>query len=233
MPASDVRGRIAAPGVGYLRIAAIGPNTAGQAKTQIADLQAKGATKLIVDVRRTSTGEAEEGLALARLFVAPGARWRSAKRAAASRDDCRRGGRRRRSRCRSLVLVDTGTSGARSSLRRRCPATSAPTSSASTHRPRRDPAADQAARRQRPVALDHALPHAGRHAAARKGTRADGRRRRTGRRVRPAAAARRSDPRQGPRAALGEEGRVKVSTRTVNLATLNPEPIRLLYCPFA
>ena len=56
MPASDVHSRIAAPGIGYLRIAAIGPNTVSQAKTQIADLQTKGAAKLIVDVRRTSTG---------------------------------------------------------------------------------------------------------------------------------------------------------------------------------
>src|SRR5438093_8524012 len=52
LAASDVRGRIAAASVGYLRIGAIGPNTVSQTKTQIADLQAKGATKLIVDVRR-------------------------------------------------------------------------------------------------------------------------------------------------------------------------------------
>src|SRR5712692_4241562 len=45
LPASDVHSRIAAPGVGYLRIAAIGPNTVSQTKAQIADLQAKGATK--------------------------------------------------------------------------------------------------------------------------------------------------------------------------------------------
>src|SRR5256886_11439073 len=73
LPASDVHGRIAAPGVGYLRIAAVGPNTVSQAKAQTADLQTRGAAKLIVDVRRTSTGEGEQGLALARLFLAPGA----------------------------------------------------------------------------------------------------------------------------------------------------------------
>ena len=58
LPASDVRGRIAAPGIGYVRIAAIGAPTAGAVKTQIAELQKAGATKLIVDVRRTSTGDA-------------------------------------------------------------------------------------------------------------------------------------------------------------------------------
>lgn len=71
-PASEVSGRIAAPGIGYVRIAAIGPNTANQVKAQIAGLAKNGAAKLLVDVRRTSTGTPENGLALARLFVATG-----------------------------------------------------------------------------------------------------------------------------------------------------------------
>jgi len=72
MPSSDVRSRMMAPGIGYVRIAAIAANTAGTVKTQIAELQKSGATKLIVDVRRTSTGDLEQGLALARLFVGQG-----------------------------------------------------------------------------------------------------------------------------------------------------------------
>jgi len=71
-PAADVTGRIAAPGVGYVRIAAIGAATAGQVKSEIANLQKAGATKLIVDVRRTSGTPLESGLAIARLFVASG-----------------------------------------------------------------------------------------------------------------------------------------------------------------
>src|SRR5262252_739114 len=71
-PSSVVTGRIAAAGVGYVRIAVIGPNTAGQVKTQIADLTKNGATKLVVDVRRLSSGAIEDGLAIARLFVAKG-----------------------------------------------------------------------------------------------------------------------------------------------------------------
>src|SRR4029077_21166768 len=71
-PASVVNGRIAASGVGYVRIAVIGPNTAGQMKSQIADLTKNGATKLIVDVRRLSSGTIEDGLAMARLFVSKG-----------------------------------------------------------------------------------------------------------------------------------------------------------------
>jgi carboxyl-terminal processing protease len=71
-PASDVTGRLAAPGVGYLRIAAIGPKTADQAKAQAADLTKAGAASFIVDVRRTSGDQPDLGVALARLFVATG-----------------------------------------------------------------------------------------------------------------------------------------------------------------
>ena len=71
-PASVVTGRIAATGVGYVRVAVVGPNTASQMKTQIADLTKNGATKLIVDVRRLSSGTIEDGLAMARLFVSKG-----------------------------------------------------------------------------------------------------------------------------------------------------------------
>src|SRR3984893_7544219 len=68
----DVTGRIAAPGVGYVRIAAIGPKTADQLKAQVTDLTKAGASALIVDVRRTSGGAPDSGLALARLFVGSG-----------------------------------------------------------------------------------------------------------------------------------------------------------------
>src|SRR5216117_89057 len=52
-PASEISGRIAAQGIGYVRVAAIGPNTAQQLKNQIGALGKNGASKLIVDVRRT------------------------------------------------------------------------------------------------------------------------------------------------------------------------------------
>src|SRR6185369_5229028 len=71
-PASVVNGRIAAPGIGYVRIAGIASNTVDQVKTQIADLTKSGASKLIVDVRRLSNGSIDDGVALARLFVGQG-----------------------------------------------------------------------------------------------------------------------------------------------------------------
>jgi carboxyl-terminal processing protease len=71
-PASDVSGRVAAPGIGYVRIAAIGPTSSDQVKSQVATLAKAGASKLILDLRRTSTGSLDNGLAVARLFVATG-----------------------------------------------------------------------------------------------------------------------------------------------------------------
>src|SRR5258705_144856 len=69
---ADLSSEIAAPGVGYLRIAAVSPRTVDQAKARIADLVKGGASKLIVDVRRASGGSLDGGIALAKLFVGTG-----------------------------------------------------------------------------------------------------------------------------------------------------------------
>jgi carboxyl-terminal processing protease len=68
----EVSSRMAAAGVGYLRVAAISAKTADLAKTQASDLAKNGAATMIVDVRRVSGGAPENGLALARLFVTQG-----------------------------------------------------------------------------------------------------------------------------------------------------------------
>src|SRR5580765_7505975 len=52
----DVTGRIAAPGVGYVRVPSIGPRTADQLKSQIAEVSKSGATKIVIDIRRTASG---------------------------------------------------------------------------------------------------------------------------------------------------------------------------------
>lgn len=69
---ADVTGRMASPGVGYVRVAAFGAKTADQVKAQVAELTKAGASRLIVDVRRTSGGSLDAGLAVARLFVSTG-----------------------------------------------------------------------------------------------------------------------------------------------------------------
>ena len=68
----DVRGRIQSPGVGYIRVSAFGRRSANQLKTEISSLSRDGATSLIVDLRGTSTGEYEEAITAARLFVGAG-----------------------------------------------------------------------------------------------------------------------------------------------------------------
>ncbi len=109
-PASQVSHHIAAPGVGYLRIAAMGPATAAEVKTQAAELAKQGATKLVLDLRRTSTGSLAEGLDLAKLFVSSGTlAMREAKSGTRETIPATGGA--------SItapvdVLIDTGTSGA-------------------------------------------------------------------------------------------------------------------------
>ena len=72
LPALAVKGRIAAPGTGYLRVAEFSTATADQLKAEIAALQKAGATRLVVDLRGTAFGDVEAGLDSARLFVPSG-----------------------------------------------------------------------------------------------------------------------------------------------------------------
>ena len=109
--APEVTSRTESGGVGYLRVAAIGAKTADLAKSQAADLVKNGASTLLVDIRRTSGGTPENGLALARIFVGQGT--------LAMRDA--RGIARESIAARApdgaitqpvIVLIDNGTSGA-------------------------------------------------------------------------------------------------------------------------
>jgi len=71
-PAPVVSSRVAAPGVGYVRIASFGAAVAADLRTQIADLERAGVGALIIDVRGTATGQVEAALNAARLFVGSG-----------------------------------------------------------------------------------------------------------------------------------------------------------------
>ena len=110
-PPSVVTGRVAAPGVGYIRIAGISKDTAEQVKTHAADAVKNGATKLIVDVRRVSNGSPEDGLAVARLFVAKGTlAMRETKNG--PRETIASGPGDGSITLPAVVLIDTGTSAA-------------------------------------------------------------------------------------------------------------------------
>ncbi|MDO8681536.1 MAG: S41 family peptidase [Acidobacteriota bacterium] len=72
LPAAPVKGRIAAPGIGYLRVAEFGKTTTDQMKSEIASLSKAGAKQLVIDLRGTAFGDAELGLGAAKLFVKSG-----------------------------------------------------------------------------------------------------------------------------------------------------------------
>jgi carboxyl-terminal processing protease len=65
LAAAAVKSRIAAPGVGYLRIAEFGKGTTDQIKSEVSSLTKSGAKQLIVDVRGTAFGDVDAGIAVA------------------------------------------------------------------------------------------------------------------------------------------------------------------------
>jgi carboxyl-terminal processing protease len=71
-PGAVVSGKMLAPDLGYIRIAAFGPDAAAKIRTQATELSKSGAKQLIVDVRHTAEGPFDTGLEAARLFVKSG-----------------------------------------------------------------------------------------------------------------------------------------------------------------
>jgi carboxyl-terminal processing protease len=110
IPTTDVTVKMAAPGVGYVRIAAVGPKTAEQAKTRINELVKGGASKLIVDVRRASGGSLDGGVALAKLFVPSGTLTVKETRGA-EKETIAAGTGDGSVTVPTTILIDTGTSG--------------------------------------------------------------------------------------------------------------------------
>jgi len=112
LPAGDVTGRIASAGVGYVRIPSIGPRTVDQVKSQVATLTKEGATKIVIDVRRNTTGTYEQGLALARLFVGKGTLAQKDAKGATVKDQIVANTGDGSVTAPVVLLVDSGTAGA-------------------------------------------------------------------------------------------------------------------------
>jgi len=72
VPSTPVKSRLAAAGVGYLRIAEFGKNTPDQIKSEVSSVSKAGARSLIIDLRGTAVGDLDAGVAAARLFVKDG-----------------------------------------------------------------------------------------------------------------------------------------------------------------
>jgi carboxyl-terminal processing protease len=110
-PAPDVRSRMQGDGIGYVRIASFGKRAADQLRAQTASLTKTGATKLIVDVRNTATGDLADGVAAARLFVGSGTlAIRESRPTGQQKVDAAKGDGA--VTLPVTLLVDTGTSGA-------------------------------------------------------------------------------------------------------------------------
>ncbi len=112
LPAGDVTSKIAAAGIGYIRVPAIGPKTAEQVKAHAATVSKSGATRLIVDVRKTASGTYEQGIALARLFVANGTLAQRDVKGAAAKDMIVSNTGDGAITLPLVLLVDSGTAGA-------------------------------------------------------------------------------------------------------------------------
>ena len=72
VPLPDVTGRIVAPGIGYLRVQALPKGASQKIAARIQELRRSGASKFVLDLRDNATGEMEEGVATANLFLRRG-----------------------------------------------------------------------------------------------------------------------------------------------------------------
>jgi carboxyl-terminal processing protease len=68
----SVSGTLQPSGVGFVRVAAFGPHSADEIKDQVAELAGGGAAALVIDLRGTASGEYEEAIGAARVFVSSG-----------------------------------------------------------------------------------------------------------------------------------------------------------------
>ena len=72
LTAPAITSRMANPTTGYIRVAEFSPTTPTQLQQTVATLTKSGATRFVIDLRGTSRGDLDEGLAAARLFVKDG-----------------------------------------------------------------------------------------------------------------------------------------------------------------
>jgi carboxyl-terminal processing protease len=68
----DITAKLMPNDVGYLHVASIAGDRVNEAKKKIQDLKRQGAKYVVLDLRHCSTGEQEQGIALANLFLDSG-----------------------------------------------------------------------------------------------------------------------------------------------------------------
>ncbi len=72
VPYPDVTAKLMPNDVGYVHVASLAPNRVNETKTKIQELKKQGAKYVVLDLRHCSTGEQEQGISLANLFLDSG-----------------------------------------------------------------------------------------------------------------------------------------------------------------
>src|SRR5262249_37824134 len=67
-----IESRMEEPGIGYIKVTSLADGKSAEIKRQLADLTAKGAQKIVLDLRDAANGKLEEGVAVANMFVGSG-----------------------------------------------------------------------------------------------------------------------------------------------------------------
>ncbi|MCI0489269.1 MAG: S41 family peptidase [Blastocatellia bacterium] len=67
-----IQSRIEEPGVGYIKVTSLAKGKAAEIETHVKGLVAKGAQRVVLDLRGAANGDIREGIAAANLFIASG-----------------------------------------------------------------------------------------------------------------------------------------------------------------
>ncbi|HVG54084.1 MAG TPA: S41 family peptidase [Vicinamibacterales bacterium] len=118
---ADVTSKMANATTGYVRVVEFTPNSATRIKQAIDALAKTGATRYVIDLRGTSRGDLDDGVAAARLFVRNGTITVKVTRDPLARADAKEKTKKETISAQSsdgavtatvVLLVDSGTSGA-------------------------------------------------------------------------------------------------------------------------
>ena len=118
---ADVTSKMANATTGYVRVVEFTPNSATRIKQAIDALAKTGATKYVIDLRGTSRGDLDDGVAAARLFVRNGTITVKVTRDPLARADAKEKTKKETISAQTsdgavtatvVLLVDSGTSGA-------------------------------------------------------------------------------------------------------------------------
>lgn len=67
-----IEARTEEPGIGYVKVTSLAEGKSAEIKNQVSDLAAKGAQKIVLDLRGAANGVIDEGVAVANLFIGTG-----------------------------------------------------------------------------------------------------------------------------------------------------------------